>query len=128
MRNSSSPILHLVHPRPVEWTTIILPISEELGVPLVSYSQWLTELEKGGEGSIAEADAMRANPALGLLDLFRARQDGGLPASISRPSTVRAEETSKELANMPELGLEDAKRWVAAWRASGFLPSRPMIC
>ncbi len=52
-------------------------------MPLVPHSQWLTALEKctSDEGSMDEVDAMRTNPALCLLDLFRAqaatRSEGG---------------------------------------------------
>ena len=121
MRKSTARTLHLVHPRPVPWKAIITPIAEELDVPLVPYSQWLTALEKcAAEGSTDEVDAMRANPALRLLDFFHAqsRSNGG-----ARLSTAKAEQASEELARMPELTREDTMRCVAAWKASGFLPA-----
>ncbi|KAM5543804.1 hypothetical protein V8D89_002421 [Ganoderma adspersum] len=123
MRKSTARTLHLVHPRPVPWKTIIAPIAEELGVLLVPYSEWLTGLEQcAAEGSAGEVDAMRANPALRLLDFFRAQGTACSEPGV-RLSTTRAEQSSGELARMPELTPEDAKRWVAAWRASGFLPA-----
>ncbi|KAM5543840.1 hypothetical protein V8D89_002457 [Ganoderma adspersum] len=121
MRKSSARTLHLVHPRPVAWKAIIAPISEELDVPLVPYSQWLAALEKcAAEGSRDEVDTMRTNPALRLLDFFRVQSgsNGG-----ARLSSAKAQQTSEELAQMPELTRDDTKRWVAAWRASGFLPA-----
>ncbi|TBU38867.1 acetyl-CoA synthetase-like protein [Dichomitus squalens] len=122
MRKSSSAILHLVHPRPIEWKAIVIPMAKELGVPLVPYSEWLSELEKGaGEGSANEVDAMRTNPALRLLDFFRAQRDSN--RSDTRLSTAKAELASEELAHMCQLGSEDAMRWITAWRASGFLPA-----
>ena len=102
------------------------PIASELGVPLVSYSEWLSKLEEcAGEGSADEVDGMRANPALRLLDFFRAQRDGGRSNPIPRLSTTEAEKASQELALMQELSKEDAKRWVAAWRVSGFLLAQP---
>lgn len=128
MRKSSARTLHLVHPRPAAWKVIIVPIAQELDVPLVSYSEWLAALEKfAAEGSADEVDAMRANPALRLLDFFRAqgsaRSKSGSEQSV-RLSTVKAERESEELTRMLELTSDDARRWVAAWRASGFLPTK----
>ena len=102
------------------------PIAQELGVPLVPYSEWLSKLEaSSGEGSADEVDGMRANPALRLLDFFRGQRAGGRSNASPGLSTAKAEEASKELAHMAELSREDAKKWVAAWRASGFLPATP---
>ncbi|PIL27162.1 hypothetical protein GSI_10304 [Ganoderma sinense ZZ0214-1] len=121
MRKSTPRTLHLVHPRPVAWKAIIAPIAEALDVPRVPYSQWLAALEKGAaEGSSDEVDAMRANPALRLLDFFRTQSRSN--AGGMRLSTAKAEQASEELARMRELTPDDARRWVAAWRASGFLP------
>ena len=98
------------------------PIASELGVPLVSYSEWLSKLEEcAGEGSADEVDGMRANPALRLLDFFRAQHDSGNSNPKPRLSTAEAEKASQELAHMRELSEEDAKRWIAAWHVSGFL-------
>ena len=61
--------------------------------------------------------------ALQLLDLFRAQRGRGRSGLPPRLSTTEAEKAFKELMHMRELGSEDAKRWIAAWRASGFLPA-----
>lgn len=125
MRRSSARTLHLVHPRPVPWKAIIAPIAEELGVPLVPHTEWLAALEQcaveGDSADQVDVDAMRENPALRLLDFFRAQ--GGGVGSGAHLSTAEAEQISEELARMPELTPGDARRWVAAWRASGFLPT-----
>ena len=122
MRRSPEPFLHLVHPRPVNSKAIMEPIASELGVPLVSYPEWLSKLEEcAREGSADEVDGMRANPALRLLDFFRAHHDGGSSNPGPRLSTAEAERASQELELMRELSEEDAKRWVAAWHVSGFL-------
>lgn len=126
MRKSSSPFLHLVHPRPVKSKAIMEPIASELGVPLVPYPEWLSKLEEcARDGSADEVDGMRANPALRLLDFFRAQHDGGSSNPRPRSSTAKAEKASQELARMRELSEEDAKRWVATWHVSGFLSTYP---
>ncbi|KAI9065204.1 acetyl-CoA synthetase-like protein [Trametes sanguinea] len=128
MRNSSEPFLHLVHPKPVPWRTIITPIAEELGVPLVTYDEWLSALRKsthGLAGSADEVGLMKANPALRLVDFF-----GGLKTLPEREpmgtvylSTEKAIQVSPTLDNLPALGALQAKQWLAAWRRSGFLAS-----
>ena len=124
MRKSSSPVLHLVHPRPIEPKAIMEPIATELGVALVPYSEWLSKLEESSEQESAdEVDAMQRNPALQLLDFFRAQRGRGRSGLTPRLSTTEAEKAFKELIRMRELGSKDAKRWIAAWRASGFLPA-----
>ncbi|KAI0746390.1 acetyl-CoA synthetase-like protein [Daedaleopsis nitida] len=124
MLETTSPVVHLVHPHPVKWHTLMNPIAEELKVPLVSYDEWLMSLEKCAvEGTPGEVDAMRSNPALRLLDFFRvqgsARTPG--PTETLSLSTENAEKASETLRSLPVLGAEDSQRWMKAWRASGFL-------
>ncbi|KAI0746343.1 acetyl-CoA synthetase-like protein [Daedaleopsis nitida] len=127
MRRASATVLHLVHPHAATWHELIAPIAQDLRVPLVPYAEWLEALERSAseEGSADEMEAMRANPALRLLDFFRAQSSvngkeamgpGGV--QLSTEKAVRASET---LANLPKLGPEDSRRWLAAWRASGFM-------
>ncbi|PIL27263.1 hypothetical protein GSI_10408 [Ganoderma sinense ZZ0214-1] len=126
MRNSSEPILHLVHPRAVPWRSIITPIAAELGVPLVTYDEWLAALVRtaGAEGSFQAVEAMRKNPALRLLDFFRAGRhvkEGFEPLGLPHLSTEKARSASETLAAMSAIGEAEAKAWVAAWRSVGFL-------
>ncbi|RPD56588.1 acetyl-CoA synthetase-like protein [Lentinus tigrinus ALCF2SS1-7] len=128
MRNSTSPILHLVHPRPVSWHALITPIAEELRVPLVPYSTWLSALERSaadGFAANAEVDAMRQNPALRLLEFFRGQTVSAEKEAMGdvRLSTENAERASPELARLPRLGGDVSVSWVKAWRKSGFLPA-----
>ncbi|KAI0750820.1 hypothetical protein C8Q80DRAFT_1268136 [Daedaleopsis nitida] len=126
MRDSPVQILHLVHSKPVAWHDLIAPIANELGVPLVPYDVWLAALEKDAPNKEGrrKIQAMRANPALQFMDCFRSRvetQEGREPLGLPYLSTERARSVSETLANMPELGEVDARQWITAWRASGFL-------
>ncbi|TBU41001.1 acetyl-CoA synthetase-like protein [Dichomitus squalens] len=128
MRNSSEPIIHLIHPSPVPWHDLIAPIAEELGVSLTSYSAWLSALEStaGTDGLPSAVEAVRENPALQLLDFFRSRnstRDDKEPLGLPFLSVENGLAASKTLASMQPLSDGDATAWVAAWRASGFLPS-----
>ncbi|OSD00953.1 acetyl-CoA synthetase-like protein [Trametes coccinea BRFM310] len=126
MRHSPEPFLHLVHPKPVSWRTIIVPIAKELGVPLVSYEEWFSALERSiSAGSNEDAlTLLRSNPALRLVDFFK-----GMKASPERRepfgtvymSTEKSTCVSKTLANLAVIDEVWVKSWLAAWRQSGFL-------
>ncbi|KAI0764139.1 hypothetical protein BD413DRAFT_673489 [Trametes elegans] len=72
MRHSQEPFLHLVHLRPTPWHNVVAPIAAELGVPLVSHSEWLSALQTSVDAAGAdEVELMKANPALRLLPFCR---------------------------------------------------------
>ncbi|KAI0758574.1 hypothetical protein BD413DRAFT_618049 [Trametes elegans] len=72
LRHSPEPFVHLVHPQPVPWRAVIAPVGAELGVPLVSHSEWLSALQKSVEAAgTDEVELMKANPALCLLPFYR---------------------------------------------------------
>ena len=126
MRRSPEPFLHLVHPRPVSWHTVMTPIAAHFGVPLVPYEHWLTALETSVvPGSAAEIDAMKLNPALRLLPFFKVQGQSITPdrepMGLVYLSTEKAQKVSESLSHIPELDAERAKRWLAAWKKSGFL-------
>ncbi|KAI0717761.1 acetyl-CoA synthetase-like protein [Cerioporus squamosus] len=125
MRHSTEPFLHLIHPRPTRWHTVLAPIAELLNVPLVPYEQWVSALENSVQaGSAAEVEMMRQNPALRLLPFFKAAKepvDGREAFGFVFLSTEKAIKVSESLAQMPMLDAERAKMWVAAWKKSGFL-------
>lgn len=133
MRKSPASYLHLMHPKPVTWASVIQPIATSLDVPIVSYSDWLEKLNlvvKEREESSTTADqleAARENPALRLIDFYRrsnatdhhdCRKDAEAEAFVK----VRLDMTitKKVIAtlgdpNLPTLGAEDAQRWLEYW-------------
>ncbi|PBK97000.1 acetyl-CoA synthetase-like protein [Armillaria gallica] len=99
--------IHLVHSQPVLWSNIAGVISAELNVKLVTYTQWLEELEK----STLDAAAL---PAIRILPHYRHfaktanfknREAFGVPR-ITVGDTV-----------FPQIGREDAERWLTYWRS-----------
>ena len=116
MRKSSpGSILHLVHPRPVPWRKVITPIAEELEVPIVPFAKWHTALEQFASGK--GAGELQHNHAVLLLEFFTRK-----PVSLLEIDTEKARAQSRTLRSVDELGYETARKWVAGWRASGFLP------
>ena len=126
MRHSSDPFLHLVHPHPVSWRTLLAPIAEQLDVPLVPYDEWLAALERGAAtGSADEVAAMEINPALRLLSFFQFQKDGMQsdrePMGLVRLSVEKATQVSATLSTLPQLDTVRVIGWLAAWRAAVFL-------
>lgn len=123
MRNSVHPVLHLIHPKPVSWSSLVRPIAKELQVPLVPYQQWLKTLQDSVHDSV-EIEQLRENPALRLMEFFKHApvNEDREPLGIARLSFDKAWEVAPAL-DMPQLGIEHVKKWMAAWRVSGFLPS-----
>ncbi len=121
--------LHIVHPRGVPFNTLIASAASSLNVPLVPYSEWLSKLsEEHKTQTHSEANlekAQSANPALRLFGFYQSARIGPEwePLSVARLETKRAVRVSNVLAErVKPLGEENVRKWVGAWRASGFLP------
>lgn len=125
MRNASYDILHLVHPRPVLWTSLITPIAQAMGVPLVTYPIWLSALNRSMEDtSFTNVELFRRNPALKLIEFFRRADpsEDKEPLDLPRLSTEHAVKVSKALdSTMLQLSGDDALRWLEAWQMRGFI-------
>jgi len=135
---SSSKLVHLVHPRPTQWSSLASVVAEKLSVQLVPYSEWLTRLEKASRNGSEDSDdenqidveVMRSIPALRLLPFFRsitAKIEGSANA-LGFPSLAcdRAVEMSSTLSAVQkgnELGEKDVQAWLKYWRKAGALRS-----
>jgi hypothetical protein len=120
---------HIVHPRGVPFNTLIASTASSLNVPLVPYPEWLsklTEAHKSQSFSATELErAQEANPALALFSFFQSARVGPEwePLGVARLDTARAIRVSNILAKGAKpLGEENVRKWMSAWRASGFLP------
>lgn len=132
MRQSSALVVHLNHPRPVLWSSLFESFSSTLGIPLVSYAEWLSRLEKeaqaiSGLSAEAEAAAIQSNPALRLISFYRrASMNGGSSMEAMGTQILSLEDAKKASVtmrdeNLKQLGSENVKRWLAYWRSTGFL-------
>ncbi|TFK37077.1 hypothetical protein BDQ12DRAFT_608601 [Crucibulum laeve] len=128
MRQSDSPVLHLVHPNPTSWTSILSHVSSTLEVPLVPYSTWLSVLEAADLSSVSGVDPAEENPALRILDFYRSA-DKPLPSDdaeafgFPRLSTTLAVQNAASLqqCTMHQLGCDDVHRWISYWNSVEFL-------
>ena len=128
MRGSAEPVLHLVNPNPQPWSTVFGVIAKELHVPLVPYPTWLAALDADSKDpSMTQAEHVKRNPALRLLDWFKNVK----PAEDREPlDNVRlsAVKSSRVVPWLNEVHIEGPmiKKWLGAWRESGYLPQEPL--
>lgn len=115
MRNSSSEILHLSHPKPTAWNVLFKYIATTLNVDLVPYADWLARLQASETHK-----AVGQNPALRLLDFYKSvptDTDSTEAAGLPKLVTDAARKASPALAdgNLQPVGPEEAQKWLNYW-------------
>ncbi len=133
MCDAPNQVLHIAHPNPVPWSTIVNPVSEALHLPLVSYSQWLSKLESGeGNGGAGKGvEDGEVNPALQLQEFFRSfssstvdsgengtseTSSSGEAMGMKQLCTREAVKLSPSLRNCEPLGFSETKKWLSSWK------------
>ena len=136
MRDSPISILHLVNPHPITWSVLSQTIAKELSLPIVSYMEWLSRLEEGvsesqsrnnvngDTASLGNRHALNHsdNPALALIEYFRAAAAGGSNKEafgLPRLDMQQAVKVSPSLRNAKRLTVEDALSWLPWWKEEG---------
>lgn len=117
MRDSSFPVLHLVHPYPVKWATLFNPAARLLGLDLVSYSTWASKLASiasaGTELSADRAVEMEEeNPALRIREFFHIyhspTHENGVGRTIDVNGSNIDENAAKGAMGMRKFSLQNA--------------------
>ncbi|KZT61208.1 acetyl-CoA synthetase-like protein [Calocera cornea HHB12733] len=139
VQDGEATYLHLVHPRPVAWDTLLAPLAKAVGCALVPYREWLERVEEAARDPTPVQ--VQENPATKLLAFFRsvgAAEERRVPsfgpgegegAGADRPREAMglpdlAVRRSAGLGGMRELGEGDVRAWVGYWRAKGLLVAR----
>ncbi|KII85379.1 hypothetical protein PLICRDRAFT_44672 [Plicaturopsis crispa FD-325 SS-3] len=119
LRRTDKPVVHILHPNPIQLSTLVDHFALVLDLPIVSWGEWLSAFE-----SPAHPQPHLAAQALKMTRMF----NHALPApggevvrypSLSQESTL---EESPSLRAAPALGLKDVEAWVTFWRRLGLLP------
>ena len=129
----AEPVLHVKHPRPTPWNSLISSFAQEFGIPTSSYSDWFAALEESYTALYSSSpDAptiereLRDNPALRLLAFFRSgckHDDNGdlEPIGITKISCTKATKISEALNSAEMLTGDHVRRWIGTWKKSGFI-------
>lgn len=129
----AEPILHVLHPCATSWNELMEAFSRQLNIPTTPYAEWFSTLEEAQgalQSSSGDAAAvektLRENPALRLLEFFRAgkeheNDEGYEPPGLAKISCKRMASVSESLRSAPSMSEENVRRWVSAWKKSGFI-------
>ena len=136
MLEISNDTLHIVHPCPVRWSTVIEPIAQQLGVPLVPYDEWFSRLESSANDYESYSKAPNKYggelSALRLVDFYRLGSSESKERSRSGTESmglivkVAAQKGAKASPSLtpgvcPPINQEDIERWMEYWRKTKFL-------
>jgi len=134
-RKSPPGALNIVHPQPIPWVSMISSISSALSaelnteaLPLIPFKEWVARLEE--KSKTAKDDDLKKIPAVKLLDFFRGiamnnedfakAKDGVFESGgLAIFQTEKAQEISRTMRSLRQVGNEDAKQWVGYWNRVG---------
>lgn len=135
----STRVVHLIHPRPVSWSSLAGVVSSMLSVPLVPYTDWLAKLEQAasslsqsedsGETQGDSIDLLRDLRAVRLLSFFKAIKTNSLDGEalgfphIDITQAVAASTTLSD-PELHQLDAGDVARWLGYWRKVGLLSNK----
>ncbi|KAF9012818.1 acetyl-CoA synthetase-like protein [Hymenopellis radicata] len=104
---------HVVHPRPIPWSNLSKAVSEELGVMLVSYAEWLDLMLRSREETVAGRKLLPFFEGSAQALHYDNRDAFGMP-HIALSSALKVRDISL-------LNEADVRRWIAYWRRVGNL-------
>jgi hypothetical protein len=116
-------VVHLAHPQPVAWRTLVGAAATTLGVTLVPYPDWIAKLEGSLlDTTLSEVAHMRAIPALRLLPFFRAvsvacASPGRDAIGLAQLDLSNAMVVAPALRQLKPLGEQDVARWLNYWKS-----------
>ncbi|KAH9934294.1 uncharacterized protein B0H18DRAFT_980690 [Fomitopsis serialis] len=132
--DSPETILHLRHPHPVTWSEVFKHFALVLDLPLVSYSDWFTRLERGLMLH-DDADMVRClERGQRFLEQYRCPMN----PYDSRPNVMKRLNPRMDITHgleasatlrdgvIPTIGIEEVSRWVNYWRQEGIIPPNPV--
>jgi hypothetical protein len=115
-------IVHLINPHPVSWSTLGNVITAELGVLLVPFAEWLSQLENASQKQTQEHS--KSFRALRLLSFFRSQNHQAAQEAFGFPKldAANAIKASKSLRSpVCRLGEKEVREWMGYWREVGFI-------
>ncbi|KIJ41587.1 hypothetical protein M422DRAFT_172065, partial [Sphaerobolus stellatus SS14] len=132
MQGTPRHTLHLIHPRPVEWSTIMGQIASILQVSLVPYVEWFARLDHASRHADDDKKSKRQKErraALKLIEFYklglkndaRNAESMGLMPSVVADEALKASKTLQDEQLLPLIGQEDVRRWIDYWRGVDFL-------
>lgn len=121
--SNSEGVFSLTHPHPASWNTVVSGAARRMGVPLVTYEEWLQKLHHM-DATTPEADlieSMNKAPALKLKQFFThstispERREYVEALGNPRLSTKKSCRVSESLERCEQLSECDMMKWMDYW-------------
>ncbi|TIB02509.1 hypothetical protein E3P96_02139 [Wallemia ichthyophaga] len=120
---TTSSVFSLTHPQPVSWNSVMMAAATRIGVPLVSYTEWLRRLDEVDSAATESelGNAMEKIPALKLKAFFShstlSPNKREFVEALGNPrlSTSRSCSVSETLKQCSELSESDMMKWMDYW-------------
>ncbi|KAF8898051.1 hypothetical protein CPB84DRAFT_1748061 [Gymnopilus junonius] len=130
MRRAENQTLHLVHPKPVKWNTVMKALATSLGVPLVPYVEWFARLESSSNDADEKTSGRQtehSRAALRMTHFYRIAlsasshqtESMGLLAKVVTDNALNASPSLRSEDVQP-LGEHDVKNGLLIGKRSGF--------
>ena len=130
---STTSMFHVRHPRPISWADVMGHFSSVLKVPTVPPQKWVARLVEEVESPNAQL-AEYVAPAIRLLSVWQVtlmnstKPQALIPESSGVGILLDIEDSAKRCAllrdpSLPQISVEDVRKWVAHWKSLGALPS-----
>lgn len=120
MSGSEESVLHIVHPKTVEWRFLVDSISSILSLEVIPYAAWIAKMQEHVrtrvdtlEGSSKEQ--LEEIPGLSLLDFFSSLGDEPVL------ETTKAVQVSSSLNSAERLQASDVEKWINYWKKCGLI-------
>ncbi|KIX96004.1 uncharacterized protein Z520_08259 [Fonsecaea multimorphosa CBS 102226] len=111
---SENGVFHAVNPAKISWAKLLPTVQEELsGVTVSSYEDWL-QLLKSRTDSEVDADAVRQNPGLKLIDFYESLLQDKTSARFSTEQSVLI---GKRLSRLEAINTKSIAGWIKNWLA-----------
>ncbi|EIW79977.1 acetyl-CoA synthetase-like protein [Coniophora puteana RWD-64-598 SS2] len=125
-----SGIVHLIHPKPVPFSSLAAPFASALNVPMVPYKEWLSKLEAlhdqasnsaetQSNSDVSNLRALRLVTFFQSLALDKAAGDAMGFAKLDC-TQLKASPVLADVGHEP-LGADSVQRWLDYWRRKGLL-------
>lgn len=111
--SSHTAVLHLITPRPVQWSKVMRAVSARLALPIVSWDEWLERYR------IRAMSGKELDRAFNLAVFFEAFDTNG--PNHAQYITKESEAASATLATLKPLTEEDIERYLTFWKGEGLL-------
>ncbi|KAF9553318.1 hypothetical protein CPC08DRAFT_754299 [Agrocybe pediades] len=140
----TSSLVHLIHPKPVPWSSLAHSVAKSLSLSLVHFSEWVGKLEElhrqrsdSGVGSqLVNLKSRREVAGLRLLPFLRSLETKahkslnafGFVRLCCDNAVLLSPTLASRAKQAPPVDAKDVELWLKYWQSDGFLKTEASQC